>query len=199
MDALGTRTTLRLSAAAEWLVAALFLLATLSVAVLIVRELTRQPARQRRPGRLGAARACPPAMPAGAVSVPVLALADGTELRVGQTLSAIASRLGRSAESGRQEVDAGLLGERLTRFYDFRGQQFILVFEPAERLGEPTSRPSTCRDPRKPGRAASAADVHQRRVVAVGGDAPDRLGQRHRRRRDALREPNDDVLGPPDA
>jgi hypothetical protein len=138
MDALGSRTTLRLSAAAEWLVAALFLLATLSVTVLIVRELTSVgPPVSAAPAVQGLS-SVPAAIPAGAVSVPVLALADGTELQVGQTLSAIASRLGRSAESGRQEVDRGLVGDRLTRFYDFKGMQFILVFEPPERLGEPT-------------------------------------------------------------
>lgn len=136
MDALGTRTTLRLSAAAEWLIAALFLLATLSVMVMIVRELTGGPAASAAPISRELA-SVPAAVPAGAVSVPVLALADGTELRIGETLSAIASRLGRAAESGRQEVDQGLVGDRLTRFYDVRGTHFVLVFEPAERLGEP--------------------------------------------------------------
>ena len=50
--------------------------------------------------------------------------------------SAVAARLGRAAESGRQEVDRGSLGERLTRFYEYAGSRFILVFEPFERNGE---------------------------------------------------------------
>ncbi|CAN5413247.1 hypothetical protein BH23ACI1_BH23ACI1_11010 [soil metagenome] len=136
MDALDTRTTLRLSAAAEWLVAALFLAATLSVAVMIVRELRADPTLSAAPvSRVQTSM--PPAVPARAVSVPILALAGGAELRIGETLSAISARLGRAAESGRQEIDRGLVGERLTRFYDVQGMHFILVFEPAERLGEP--------------------------------------------------------------
>lgn len=133
MDALGTH---RLSAAAEWLVAAVFLAATLWVSVMIVGELRPDPAVRAAPAQAPAV-SVPPAVPARAVSVPVLALADGIELRIGQTLAAISSQLGRAAESGRQEVDQGLLGERLTRFYEFQGTSFILVFEPAERRGEP--------------------------------------------------------------
>ena len=48
----------------------------------------------------------------------------------------MALRLGRAAESGRQEVDRGSLGERLTRFYESSGARFVLVFEPFERNGE---------------------------------------------------------------
>ncbi len=47
------------------------------------------------------------------------------------------TRLGRAAESGRQEVDRGSLGERLTRFYEYAGFRFILVYEPFERNGDP--------------------------------------------------------------
>lgn len=136
MDALGTRTTLRLSAAAEWLIAAVFLAATITVVLMIGYQLRTVPAVIAAPPS-GLEPSVPASVPARAVSVPVLALADGTELRIGQTLSAIATHLGRAAESGRQEVDQGLMGERLTRFYELRGTRFILVFAPAERLGEP--------------------------------------------------------------
>ncbi len=70
------------------------------------------------------------------MSVPLLPLVDGSELRIGDTEAAVAERLGRAAESGRQEVDRGSLGERLTRFYEYAGTRFILVFEPFERNGE---------------------------------------------------------------
>ena len=33
-------------------------------------------------------------------------------------------------------MDRGSLGERLTRFYEYAGARFILVFEPFERNGE---------------------------------------------------------------
>jgi hypothetical protein len=80
--------------------------------------------------------ATPNAVPAGAVSVPVLPFSDGKEIRVGDTATAVATRLGRAAESGRQEVDRGSLGERLTRFYEYAGFRFILVYEPFERNGD---------------------------------------------------------------
>jgi hypothetical protein len=137
MDALGARITQRLSAAAEWLVAAVFLAATLWVTFMIVGELRPDPAVRAAPAAQTPAIGVPPAVPDRAVSVPVLALADGLELRIGQTLVAISSQLGRAAESGRQEVDRGLLGERLTRFYEYQGTRFILVFEPSARQGEP--------------------------------------------------------------
>jgi hypothetical protein len=137
MDALGARITHRLSAAAEWLVAALFLAATLGVTVMIVGELRPDPTVRAAPSAPPPAAGVPPAVPAGAVSVPVLALGEGLELRIGESLGVISTRLGRAAESGRQEVDQGLLGERLTRFYEFQGTRFILVFEPSERRGEP--------------------------------------------------------------
>lgn len=79
----------------------------------------------------------PASIPARAVSVPVLPFLDGKDVRIGETASVVAARLGRAAESGRQEVDRGSLGERLTRFYEYAGSRFILVFEPFERNGEP--------------------------------------------------------------
>jgi hypothetical protein len=135
MDALDSRLRFRLAAVLEWLVAALFFAATVAVAVLILKQFGASP----RP--LPAAAAVvpvnvPASIPARAVSVPVLPLADGTELRIGDTIAAVAKRLGRAAESGRQSLDRGSIGERLTRFYEYAGARFILVFEPIERNGE---------------------------------------------------------------
>lgn len=78
----------------------------------------------------------PAAVPARAVSVPVLPFSDGKELRLGESLAAVAERFGRAAERGRQEVDRVALGDRLTRFYEYAGARFIVVFEPFEREGE---------------------------------------------------------------
>jgi hypothetical protein len=109
-----------------------------AVASLVVREL-RGPERIVAPAP--AARplvaSMPAAVPPRAVSVPVLPFLDGKEIRVGQTAATVAASLGRAAESGRQEVDRGTLGERLTRFYEYAGSKFIVVFEPFERGGEP--------------------------------------------------------------
>lgn len=137
MDALAGPLRARLASALEWVVAALFLSATIAVASLLVRDLRDQPLRTRpAPAARPVAANVPPSIPERALSVPVLPLIDGKEVRIGDTVSAVAARLGRAAESGRQEVDRGSLGERLTRFYDYAGAHFILVFEPFEQDGE---------------------------------------------------------------
>jgi hypothetical protein len=135
MDALRVRSRFRLAPVFEWVVAALFLFATVAVASMILRELRPVPARNA-PAARPLVASIPPSVPARAVSVPVLPFLDGKEVRVGETFSAVAARLGRAAESGRQEIDRGALGERITRFYEYAGSRFILVFEPFERNGE---------------------------------------------------------------
>ena len=130
----------RFGGAVEWAIAVAFLAATVAVGSLIVREMRVTPAA----GAAGAATTAltPPAplpasVPERAVSIPTLPLADGADIKIGETLTMVSRRLGRAAESGRQEVDRGALGERLTRFYEHEGVRFILVFEPFERNGEP--------------------------------------------------------------
>jgi hypothetical protein len=135
MDALA-RPRFRLAPVVEWLVAASFLAATIAVGSLILREVRAAPAVRGTPAARPIVASVPPAVPSRAVSVPVLPFVDGKEVRVGETVSAVAVSLGRSAEVGRQEVDRGSLGERLTRFYEYSGSKFILVFEPFERNGE---------------------------------------------------------------
>jgi hypothetical protein len=128
---------LRLTPLVEWLIAAAFLAATITVASLVIREVQGPTAVQAEASAPRAyVASTPPAVPAGAVSVPVLPFLDGKDVKVGETAAIIASRLGRAAENGRQEVDRGTLGERLTRFYEYGGTRFILVFEPFERDGE---------------------------------------------------------------
>lgn len=139
MDALAGSARTRLASAIEWVVAALFLAATIAVASLLFRDLRMQPRRVRAlpvAQQQPIAVTVPPWVPERALSVPVLPLVDGKEVRVGDSVSAVAQRLGRAAESGRQEVDRGRLGERLTRFYEYSGARFILVFEPLEVNGE---------------------------------------------------------------
>jgi hypothetical protein len=136
MDALGTRPWLRLAPVVEWVIAAAFLSATLAVGSMIVRELRAVTPVRTAPAARPIAASIPAAIPARAVSVPVLPFIDGKEIRVGETASAVAAKLGRAAENGRQEIDRGSLGERLTRFYEYAGSRFIVVFEPFERNGE---------------------------------------------------------------
>ena len=127
----------RLGSVLEWLIAAAFLLATVAVATLIVREFRTAP-RAAVSASEPSASSLPAGVPTRAISVPVLVLLDGKdgkEVRVGQSVDHVSRALGRSAEVGRQLADKGALGERLTRFYEHNGTRFVLVFEPFERNG----------------------------------------------------------------
>ncbi len=124
----------RLGSVLEWIVAAVFLAASIVVATLIVRELRTAPRAAAVPER--PVSALPAGVPTRAISVPVLLLLDGKEVRVGDPVERVARTLGRSAEVGTQLADRGALGERLTRFYEYNGTRFVLVFEPFERNGE---------------------------------------------------------------
>ena len=130
-----TPVRVRLGSALEWLVAAAFLTATLAVATLIVRELRTAP-RAATSTAESATSTLPTAVPARAISVPVLLLLDGKEVRVGDSVEHVSKTLGRAAEVGRQLADRGAIGDRLTRFYDHNGTRFVLVFEPFERNGQ---------------------------------------------------------------
>jgi hypothetical protein len=123
----------RLGSMVEWAVAALFLVGSVGVASLAMREL-----------RASASLAAPmpafsSAAPAGlaerAVSVQHLLLTAGKDVRVGTTLADVVSSLGRAAETGQERSDIGPLGERVTRFYDYGGTRFALVFEQVD--GQP--------------------------------------------------------------
>ncbi len=127
----------RVGSAVEWVVAAVFLLATLAVGSLVLREL-RAAASATPPATLSAtvtAAALPAHIPEKAVSVPLLILAPEKEIRVGDTAAHVAAVLGREAETGVQQSDIGPLGERTTRFYDFSGTRFALVYESPEKGG----------------------------------------------------------------
>ena len=119
----------RLGSALEWAVAAACLLVILIVGAFIARELRAVSSDTAPLGQAIEPTALPASVPARAISVPVLLLLDGKEVRVGDTATHVAALLGRAAEVGKQEVDGGSSGEQLTRFYEHAGTQFILVFE----------------------------------------------------------------------
>ena len=132
-------TRARFGSALEWIVAAAFMAAAFLVASVVLRELRTVSAalpviaREAQPS----AAAPPAGVPARAVSVPVLLLAGGKTVRVGEGVPAIAARLGREAEVGSQIVEPSRFGDRLTRFYEIERTRFVLVFEPFEPGGEP--------------------------------------------------------------
>ena len=183
--------------------------------------------RRARPAPTAApAAACRRAVPARAVSVPSLLLADGRQIRVGDTLAHVdGSRQWRSA-AGRQAVDRGALGERLTRSTSTRARRSSssssLSSEPA-RSGSPRS---TClRQVTGPGsrrrcpadgsgcpcarsrlgrrpvprlrRGRSTPFPQQRRPIAVHHHAPQPAGERHRLLDHAVRDTHEGVLQRP--
>jgi hypothetical protein len=127
----------RLGGAAEWLVAIAFLIATVTVAALIVREMR---AVRMAPSSAPAppSQAAPPAAPPDqAIKVPSLLLPDGKQVRQGDTLEQVASQIGSSFQMGADVVEEGPLGNRITRFCEHAGTKFVLVLEPYERNGPP--------------------------------------------------------------
>jgi hypothetical protein len=137
MDALRSRQAFRMAPVMEWLLAASFLSCLIAAGFVIVDQLRADPLLPRSaPVARALSTSVPSTVPSRAVSVPMLPFQDGKEVKVGDSVSSVATALGRAAEVGRQEVDRGSLGERLTRFYEYGGARFILVFEPFERNGE---------------------------------------------------------------
>jgi hypothetical protein len=132
MDAL----RVRFASLLEWVVAAGFFVATLGVALLIFQGVRNPVTPASAAAPVATIADIPAAVPKGAVSVPVLPFRDGKEVRLGDSAAAVAERLGHTAETGREEADAGRLGRRLTRFYDYAGFRFVIVYEPFERNGE---------------------------------------------------------------
>jgi len=120
----------------QWALAVAVLAVAVVVGTLVVRELRVTGAAAG--STTAALEGQPPAsVPAGAVSLPVLLFDDTKGIRVGDTATSVAALLGRSAEIGRYEVDGTAGGERLTRFYEYRGRRFVLVFTLAESHADP--------------------------------------------------------------
>lgn len=131
------RERIRLGAAAEWFVALAFLAATVTVAILIVREVrtVRLPADSGLPP--APQTGPPPGLPDHAVSVPSLLLLDGKQIRVGDTIELVNALIPAASHPEPDRIEQGALGERITRTYQYAGTGFVVVFEPFERSGPP--------------------------------------------------------------
>ena len=114
----------------EWALAAIFTAALLGMGSVVLGEIRTvnavTPVIAREPTQMPPA---PAGVPSRAVSVPILFLEGGNPLRIGDSVAAITSRLGRQAEIRAPMTDHAPTGERLTRFYDYGGTRFSLVFE----------------------------------------------------------------------
>jgi hypothetical protein len=132
-------TRARFGSVLEWVLAAAFIVAALVIGSLVVRQLRTVGASVPAEVIAGEPRPTalvPAGVPTRAVSVPVLLLPNGNEVRVGDSVFAIATRLGRDAEVGTQAVEPARFGDRLIRFYEYQGTRFVLVFEPFEQGGQ---------------------------------------------------------------
>jgi hypothetical protein len=127
----------RASPVFEWALAAGLLVVALGIGTTVVRDLLA--ARGHTAGPVAVVdEAPPPSVLGGAVSLPFLLFDDGKGVRVGDSAHHVAALLGRGAEVGQQELDQVASGERLTRFYEYRGRRFALVFTLAESRQDPT-------------------------------------------------------------
>jgi len=121
----------------EWALAATFIAALLGIGSVVVREIRSvnavTPVIAREPTQMPP---IPAGVPSRAVSVPLLLLEDGKQVRIGDSVAAITSRLGHQAEIRTPMTDHTLTGVRLTRFYDYGGTRFSLVFEAVVTSGD---------------------------------------------------------------
>ena len=132
-------TRFRAGALVEWALAAAAIVALLAGGSFLVRELrTVSTATPVIAGEAPTSLIIPPAVvPPGAVSLPLLLLSDGREVRLGETLSVVVARLGRIVEAAAPTIERVPNGERVTRSYEYGGTRFHLLFEPFDGNAEP--------------------------------------------------------------
>jgi hypothetical protein len=122
----------------EWIVAAGVVAAVVALGSIVAREIrTVNPVTPVIAGETLPESPVPAGVPSRAVSVPMLLLPEGLVVRVGDRLDAIVARLAGASEIRAQTVEWGASGERMTRYYEYGGTRFVLVFEPFEQKGAP--------------------------------------------------------------
>jgi len=120
---------LRVGSLFEWLAAAAAVLVLLWVISVPVQ---RALGPQVEAALIDAPNSLPPGIPATAVSVPLILLLDGREIRRGDLMSHADAVLPDKTAEGAPLVGTGELGERITRAYLVDGTQFYLVYERLE-------------------------------------------------------------------
>ena len=76
-------------------------------------------------------------IPSGAARVPILLLPNKREVRLGETLANVAERLGTAAQLVSESLEETVAGQRITRFYNDVGVQFVVVFDAPRQGLEP--------------------------------------------------------------
>jgi len=129
-------TRARVSSLFEWLVALACILAVVAIGSVLMRDLTNVTAIAPVIAHEEALPDPPATVPPRSVSVPVVVLADGSQLRVGDTSAEVSAHISANSEVAPPSIDRTALGERVTRFYAQNGQRFAVVLEPLAADGE---------------------------------------------------------------
>lgn len=122
-------TRVRFAPVLEWLCAAAIIGGALAAFLGVAREFEDVGAVAAVMATTGPVPEAPPVLAPRAVSVPILLLADGKEIRIGDRAAAVAEKLGGRAQVGSETVERDDDTERITRLYSYAGTQFALVFE----------------------------------------------------------------------
>jgi hypothetical protein len=123
-------TRVRVSSLLEWVAAVACIIGLAAVGSVLVRDLRSVRAVAPVIAHEEATADPPASIPARSVSVPVLLLADGAELHVGDTAAEVSKKLADQTEVAPAATDRTASGERMTRFYALNGQRFAVVLEP---------------------------------------------------------------------
>jgi hypothetical protein len=115
----------------EWLCAAAIIGGVLAAVLGAAREFEGVRAVTAVMARGAPTPEAPPVLAPRAVSVPLLVLADGKEIRVGDRASQVLSMLGPLAQVGTETIEREGTTERVTRLYGYAGTRFALVVEVA--------------------------------------------------------------------
>lgn len=131
-------TRIRFGSILEWLLAAVFIAAAVVVGSSVITEFrTVRPVVPVIASEAAVYPEAPSGIPSRAVSVPLLLLGNGREVRLGDPASEVAARLGTAVRVLSESLERSAVRERLTRFYSDVGVQFVVVFEALERNAEP--------------------------------------------------------------
>ena len=126
-------TRVRFGSMLEWLFAAAFVAGAVALVSMAFGEI--RSVRTVMPVIAGdpPAEDTPSGVPPRSVSVPMLLLGNGRDVRLGDRASEVAARLGDVPQVISESLDRSAVRERVTRFYNYLGTQFVLVFEDIER------------------------------------------------------------------
>jgi hypothetical protein len=129
-------TRARASSLFEWLAALACILAVAAIGSVLMRDISNVTAIAPVIAHEEALPDPPATVPPRSVSVPIMVLADGSQLRVGDRAADVLAHISANSEVARPTIDRTALGERVTRFYAQNGQRFAVVLQPLAVGGE---------------------------------------------------------------